>query len=128
MWKIQLQNMNTSLHGLFNRFNYYVLENTKTSFIKRVIALPGEHVKIQEGRVYINGKELKEDYLNEDVRTEELNPTVNDFTVPEGTVFLMGDNRPNSTDCREFGCIPLNRIESRIWIRIWPLNLFGKID
>lgn len=128
MWKIQLQNMNMSLHGLLNKFNYYVLENTKTSFIKRVIALPGEHVKIQEGRVYINGKELKEDYLNEDVRTEELNPTVNDFTVPEGTVFLMGDNRPNSTDCREFGCIPLNRIESRIWIRIWPLNLFGKID
>lgn len=120
--------MNMSLHGLLNKFNYYVLENTKTSFIKRVIALPGEHVKIQEGRVYINGKELKEDYLNEDVRTEELNPTVNDFTVPEGTVFLMGDNRPNSTDCREFGCIPLNRIESRIWIRIWPLNLFGKID
>ena len=40
----------------------------------------------------------------------------------------MGDNRNHSTDCRAFGCIPLEKIESKVWIRIWPLNLWGKID
>ena len=53
---------------------------------------------------------------------------VTDVIVPENCVFVMGDNRPQSTDSRCFGCIPLERIESKVWIRIWPLNLFGKID
>ena len=43
-------------------------------------------------------------------------------------VFAMGDNRSQSTDCRCFGCIPLKKIESKVWIRIWPLNLWGKVD
>ena len=51
-----------------------------------------------------------------------------DFIVPEGTVFLMGDNRPDSTDSRRFGCIPMEKIESKVWLRIWPLNLFGKVN
>ena len=51
-----------------------------------------------------------------------------DFTVPENCIFAMGDNRAHSTDCREFGCIPLEKIESKVWIRFWPLNQFGKID
>ena len=114
--------------GLFNKFQYYVLENTKKSFIKRVIALPGEHVKIYDGKVYINGEELNEPYLQDGIKTESLGGAFTEFTVPEGTVFLMGDNRPNSMDCREFGCIPLEKIESKVWSRIWPLNLCGKID
>lgn len=112
--------------GIIDRFFYYVIENTKTSYIKRVIGLPGEHVQIEGGKVYINGKQLKEDYLKEEVKTIEDN--FNDFIVPEGTVFLMGDNRQESTDCRRFGCIPLEKIESKVWIRIWPLNLFGGVD
>ena len=40
----------------------------------------------------------------------------------------MGDNRENSLDCRTFGCIPIEKIESKVWIRIWPLNLFGKVE
>ena len=114
--------------GLFNKFVYYVLESSKTSFIKRVIAFPGEHVKIDGGKVYINGEELQEDYLAPGIETTSLGGICNDFVVPEGTLFLMGDNRPNSTDCRRFGCIPFEKIESKVWIRVWPLNLFGKVN
>ena len=118
--------------NLWDKFIYYVLEINKESYIKRVIALPGEHVKIENGKVYINGEELQEDYLQSDVVTEEKvsNTAVafNDFIVPENCVFCMGDNREKSTDCREFGCIPLEKIESKVWIRFWPLNLFGTVE
>ena len=113
------------INNIFSKFRYYVLEIGKESYIKRVIALPGEHVKIENGKVYINGEELKEEYLNDDVTTRE--GVFNDFYVPENTVFAMGDNRSHSTDCRDFGCIPLEKVESKVWIRFWPLNLFGKI-
>lgn len=113
--------------SLIDKFLYYVLEINKTSYIKRVIGLPGEHVKIQDGKVCINGKELKEEYLMDGIQTTSLGGIFTDFIVPEGAVFLMGDNRPDSTDCRRFGCIPLNKIESKVWIRIWPLNLFGEV-
>jgi len=115
------------LNNWFEEFVYYVLEVDKTSYIKRVIALPGEHVQIANGKVYINGKELQEDYLQENVITEAKNENLTDFVVPEGYIFAIGDNRQNSTDCREFGCIPINKIESKVWIRFWPLNLFGKV-
>ena len=114
--------------NIFAKFVKYVLEIGKESYIKRVIALPGEHVEIKEGKVYINGEELDEPYLQEDVVTESLDGAFTDIIVPEGTVFLMGDNRPQSTDCRRFGCIPLEKIESKVWIRFWPLNLFGKVE
>ncbi len=117
---------NYTFNNIFSKFRYYVLEIGKESYIKRVIGLPGEHVKIDEGKVYINGEELKEDYLQPGVSTEKTGPFV-DFTVPEGAVFVMGDNRSHSTDSRAFGCIPLEKIESKVWIRIWPLNLFGKV-
>lgn len=113
--------------GLLNRFMYYVLEAGKTSYIKRVIALPGEHVQIKDGYVYINGKRLKEDYLQDGIVTDIEKGIYDDFIVPENTVFAMGDNRPNSTDCRIFGCVPLEKIESTLSFRFWPLNVFGKV-
>ncbi len=114
--------------GWFSKFTYYVLEVNKMSYIKRVIALPGEHVEIKEDKVFVNGIELEEKYLQDGVITEAKNPFLTDFVVPEGCVFAMGDNRLQSSDCRVFGCIPINKIESKVWIRFWPLNLFGKVD
>ena len=112
----------------FEWFTYNFLEIGKASYIKRVIALPGEHVEIKEGAVYINDEKLEEPYIQSGVVTDVLGVGFNDFTVPENTVFAMGDNRNHSTDCRVFGCIPLDKIESKVAIRIWPLNLFGKIE
>lgn len=119
---------NHNINNVFSKFRYYVLEIGKDSYIKRVIGLPGEHVKIENGKVYINGEELQEDYLEPTVETDSLNGPFTDIVVPEKCVFVMGDNRAQSTDSRRFGCIPLEKIESTVWIRFWPLNLFGKVD
>lgn len=111
----------------FGKFRYHVLEMGKMSYIKRVIALPGEHVKIEDGKVYINGEELQEDYLQPGVITDNMKGGFTDLVVPENAVFAMGDNRNESSDCRVFGCIPLERIEGKVVLRFWPLNLFGKV-
>ena len=109
------------------KFVYHILEIGKDSYIKRVIALPGEHVEIKSGKIYINGEALREEYLQEDIVTEAQNDYLTDFIVPDGYVFAVGDNREFSSDCRHFGCIPIERIESIVWIRFWPLNKFGQI-
>lgn len=113
--------------NIFSKFSYYVLEINKVSFIKRVIALPGEHVKIENGKVYINGEELQEDYLADDVFTNATDGVYTDITVPENCVFAMGDNRLYSTDSRRFGCVPLEKIEGKVLLRFWPLNKFGGV-
>ena len=113
--------------GIFSKFSYYVLEIGKTSYIKRVVGLPGERVTILEGKVYINGELFEEPYLGSGISTSVVDSPFSDIVVPEGTVFVMGDNRPQSIDSRKFGCIPLEKIESKVLIRIWPLNLFGKV-
>ena len=104
------------------------LEIGKRSYIKRVIALPGEHVQIKDGKVYINDQELEEPYLQSGIVTDVIGTGFDDFVVPENSVFAMGDNRNHSTDCRAFGCIPLEKIESTVAIRIWPLNKWGKVE
>jgi len=114
--------------NILGKFTKYVLEIGKESYIKRVIALPGEHVQIKNGKVYINDKELEEKYLQEGIVTDVVGAGLTDFIVPENCVFAMGDNRSHSTDCRAFGCIPLEKIESKVAIRIWPLNVWGKVD
>lgn len=113
--------------NVFEKFCYYVLEVNKMSYIKRIVALPGEHVQIMDGKVYINGEELKEGYLQENVVTEAKSIYLTDFIVPDGYVFAIGDNREYSGDCRAFGCIPFEKIESKVWIRFWPFDLFGKV-
>ncbi len=111
---------------ILGKFTYYVLELGKTSYIKRVIALPGEHIQIKDDKVYINGEQLDESYLDSSVKTKATGQFY-DLTVPDNCVFAMGDNRPNSMDCREFGCVPLEKIESKVVIRFWPLNKFGTV-
>lgn len=112
-------------NGIFAKFSYYVLEFNKTSYIKRVIGVAGDHIKIESGKVYLNGQELNEPYLRDGIKTEQK--VFTDIIVPENCVFVMGDNRPQSMDSRSFGCIPLEKVESKVVIRFWPLNKFGKV-
>ncbi len=111
--------------GILEKFTYYVLEFNKTSYIKRVIGVAGDHVKIMDGKVYLNDEELKEDYLGEGIAT--LPGNYSDIIVPEGYVFVMGDNRPHSKDSRAFGCIPVEKIESKVVLRFWPFDKFGNV-
>ena len=115
--------------GLMNSFLYYVMESGKTSYIKRVIGLPGDKVEIMGGNVYINDEKIEEDYLPESTKTYIPDGGVpKSFTVPEGYIFAMGDNRAGSSDCRAFGCVPIERVEGKVSLRIWPLNKFGGVD
>lgn len=114
--------------GLLNFFLHDLLEVTKVSYIKRVIGVPGDHVVIKNnGEVYVNETKLNEVYLPEDTDTPITGPYY-DVEVPEGYIFVMGDNRGGSSDSREFGFIPLEKVEGRVTYRIWPLSKIGKIE
>lgn len=96
--------------------------NPSKDYLKRVIGLPGERLAIKGGVVYINGQPLTEDH-----------PMVHqaydfaEITIPPDSVFVMGDNRPNSEDSRSFGPVPLKNIKGKAFIRFWPLNAFGLV-
>jgi len=113
-------------NSLFEKITYNILEMNKISYIKRVIAVAGDRVEIKDGKLYLNEKELKETYLKEGTITKQVN--YNNIIVPEGYVFVMGDNREESMDSRSFGCIPIEKIEGTVWFRYWPFSEFGKID
>lgn len=96
--------------------------------IKRVIGLPGETVSLREGKVYIDGKVLDEPYLVEGTRTE-ASCGVSEFKIPEGHVFVMGDNRGGSRDarCWKVPALDEDAIVGRAFFRIWPLGEMGGI-
>jgi signal peptidase I len=86
--------------------------------IKRVIGLPGETIEGKEGHVVIDGRVLFEPYLADTVVTSDFGPV----TIPDGEVFVMGDNRPNSHDSRfpDIGTIEVDSIVGRAIARVWP--------
>lgn len=88
--------------------------------IKRVIGLPGDEIESVDGVVVINGKRLDEPYLAAGIRTDS--PAITKRTVPEGTVFVMGDNRGDSYDSRMFGPIDVDLIVGRAFIRVYPVT------
>ena len=107
-------------------FIHNVLEIGKRSYIKRVIGVGGDHVKIgEDGNVYVNDILQEEVYLN-GIKTPQRHNGHDDVVVPEGYIYVMGDNRGYSKDSRELGCIPLSKVEGRVKIRVWPS--IGKID
>ncbi len=115
--------------------------NEKEDFIKRVIGLPGEHISYKDDQLYINGepkaepyleplkKELKQSFttlhLTEDFTLEQYTELT---TIPEGYVFVMGDNRQKSNDSRSIGLIPISQIVGTTSVVYWPLDEFRLVE
>jgi len=95
-------------------------------YIKRIIGLPGETVRIADQTIYINGEALDESYGS----TFDSGLAAKDFVLGEDEYFVMGDNRANSTDSRydSVGAVKRSYIEGKVILRIWPLTKFGLLD
>lgn len=94
----------------------------EVDYIKRVIAVPGDKIEIRDGKVFVNDKMLDEPYAIG--FTSGLEKTVQ---VPPNKVFVLGDNRENSRDSREIGCIDYDRIKGKAVFRFWPVEEFGSL-
>lgn len=86
--------------------------------IKRVIAVGGDRLEVRNNRVIVNGLVLDEPYVPPGARMADLGPTY----IPDGHVWVMGDNRENSRDSRSFGPVPVDTIVGRAFTRFWPLS------
>jgi signal peptidase I len=95
-----------------------------TPFIKRVIGLPGDRIAIHDGSVYVNDVRLDEPYVMDGARTE-ANGESSTWVISAGDLFVLGDNRENSSDSRVFGPIRRDSVVGRAWLRYWPLATFG---
>ena len=100
-----------------------------TDYIKRVIGLPGERIKVENGKIFINGKQLDESYEPSDFMTYSgrFLSENEEFLVPADEFFVLGDNRSQSSDSREFGPIPKSSIIGHALIRYWPIVRAGVI-
>ena len=93
-----------------------LVQPSTEDYIKRVIGLPGEMVEGRRGRVFVDGHRLLEPYLDRGVTTSDFGP----LRVPDGTLWVMGDNRANSSDSRFIGPIPISKVVGRAVVRMWP--------
>ena len=91
-------------------------------YIKRVVGLPGDEIRIRDGLVHVNGKLLDEPYLGESDPYTRLS-----IIVDPGTYFVLGDNRLRSSDSREFGFVPEEFVRGKVEVRIWPPSRVGLI-
>ncbi len=95
-----------------------------TPFIKRVIGVAGDHLELRDGTVWVDGVEIDEPYLAPGSTTEPLDEQAS-WDIGDGEVFVMGDNRDDSLDSREFGPVRTSEIIGRAWLRFWPLDSMG---
>lgn len=115
-----------------NRFDVIVFHATeKEDFVKRIIGLPGDKIEFMDDQLYINGKAFQEPFLSEykqespgiklteDFRLEEI---TGESRVPDGKLFVMGDNRLGSMDSRHFGFISVNQVVGKVDLRYWPIE------
>lgn len=100
-------------------------QTTKQSspWIKRVVGLPGETVQVKAGKVLINNRPLDEPYV-----AQKPNYQYGPVIVPDGMVFVMGDNRNNSNDSHYWGFLPMENIKGRAFYRYWPPKRIGPVE
>ena len=89
----------------------------EVSLVKRVMGLPGETVEVRDGHVFINGQRIEEPWI-----LYFGGPDYGPAKIPEGYVFIVGDNRQNSRDSRAIGPVPISTIEGKVWLVYWPLD------
>jgi signal peptidase I len=99
------------------------------NYIKRIVALPGETLQIKQGKIYVNGDLLKEDYLGADQRTVvDSNPDLNyEITLEDDQFFVLGDNRDHSSDSREWGPLDRRFVVGRSALVLYPQSSFRAI-
>jgi len=116
----------TTNFGNLQRGDVIVFESSSgKDFIKRIIGLPHDKVKIVEGKVYVNGTALNEFYLSEDnkyVSADTLFSNGKEIEVPTDNYIVLGDNRKNSLDSRKLGPIEKNKIRAKAWVVLWPMD------
>jgi len=97
----------------------YYPEDPDKSFVKRVIAEPGDQIRILDGHVFVNEMPLLDDFVAPEYRShDDFGPTL----VPRGYYFVMGDHRNNSSDSRSWGPVPKKYIVGRVQVRWWPIS------
>ena len=105
-----------------DRFDVVVMSNPNdhaVDYVKRVVGLPGDRIGLREGVLTVNGRPLDEGF--EPIRDF---CTMDQIRVPEGHLFVLGDNRPISCDSRSFGLVPETLVKGRVRVRFWPLDRF----
>lgn len=113
----------------YKRFDIVVLNKDGNKLIKRVIGLPGEHIAYKENRLYVNGEEVEETFLPENLEFSDFDTILlGSEKVPEGYLLVLGDNRNNSTDSRIFGFIKKEEIAGTASFRLFPFNKIGGIS
>lgn len=122
--RVLVNKLSYDLHGV-GRGDIVVFRSPQPSperdLIKRVVGLPGDTVEARGGTVRVNQEVLEEPYLEPEVHTTDFGPV----TLEPGDYWVMGDNRPNSSDSRVFGAIEESDIVGRAFVRVWPLGDFG---
>ncbi|SFP95364.1 signal peptidase I [Salibacterium halotolerans] len=117
-----------------DRFDLVVFHaNEESDYIKRVIGLPGDRIRYEDDTLYVNGEAVKEEYLAPYRSEAERGPFTSDFTleevtgretVPEGHIFVLGDNRRNSMDSRRIGFVDMDEVVGEANLRYWPVDEF----
>jgi signal peptidase I len=100
---------------------FHYPRNPTDEYIKRVIGLPGDTVQVKDGQVYVNGVALQEDYISAPPAYE------NTWEVPADSLFVLGDNRNNSSDSHSWGPVPLDRVVGKAILVYWPPENWGPI-
>jgi signal peptidase I len=106
---------------------WYPRDTTK-SYIKRVIGLPGDRIRIVMGQVYVNGVPLKEDYVADASRDPSTWSGGKEVTVPPNDYFVLGDHRNQSSDSRAWGYVPRENIYGKAVFVYWPLDKMGRVE